>query len=188
MKPVLAIIVLLSVSIGWLCVADAGHRVHNNQVIVATQYAVPIAVPVAPYAGVAYQQVNKAPAPPPKSAEEIIADRVMALIDARQSGNVNAQGKVTAFGASCAACHRVGNEALGKPAFTTLAAMTDEQLIACEEAIDEGRMPQNKPAGPELAGELFREIRNERKARLLPRPQVQPQAAPQSEVPPTPNP
>jgi hypothetical protein len=196
MKTLLAITLLLALLIGANVEAGHGHHSHHRQqvVLVASPYAVPVGIPIAPAAGVEYRKAQQAPAPPPKSDIDLIADAVFARIQAMQAGHVNAQGKITAFGRDCASCHQQNNT-FKAPVFLSYFDMTEEQRLQAEEEIDESRMPKNKPATPEQAGEHFREIRAARKAHLQaksaesPKPQVQPMAVPQSEAPsPTPEP
>lgn len=165
MKRLLIALLLVALATGLFWPdANAGHHkqvVVQKQVFVATPIAVPVGVPVAPYSGVYYEQTNKVAAPPPKSAEEIFADKVLAIIEAKQSGHVNALGKITEFGQHCASCHTSAAAEQfqdGRPVFGSLAALTNEQRLGAIAAAASGAMPKGKKLTPDQLGNLILEL------------------------------
>lgn len=161
MKPYIGIVSLLALGIclGIIWPIEAAHHVnHNKQVLVVTDYAVPLAVPVSPYGGVTYQQTVKSPAPPPMSLEDRIVVKLLAAMEAKQSGNLNALGQITKFGLRCATCHKTADEKLGRPQFASLDALNGDQCDDCMEAILDDTMPKGGHLTPKDAGDILKEL------------------------------
>ncbi len=108
MKTKLATVALL------LVIPLAAHADnHRQQQYVYNAFAIPVAVPVSPYAPFAYsssQMQQQAYQAPPRSAEDILAERLATKIGARlgiplQSEQQIAAARPTQFSQSCAKCH-----------------------------------------------------------------------------------
>lgn len=156
------LLVALATGLFWPDAKAGHHKVAvQSQVFVTTPISIPVGVPVAPYAGVYYENTNKVAAPPPKSAEEVFADKVLAIIEAKQSGHINAMGKITQFGQFCSRCHTqdAASQAQdGRPVFGPVASLTDAQRLSAMRAVLDGSMPKGQKLRAEQVGELFKEL------------------------------
>lgn len=159
--------------------AFAAH--HQKQVIVANAFAVPVGVPVSPYAPYAYsssQQQQQAYAAPPRSAEDVLAERLAVKIAGKLGltvqNEVKALEKPTAFSQSCAKCHAKGDSALGKPELH-FDQLTEAQRLKSIDAIVHDRMPKGGKLSPEQAGALIRELSAKPKAADVPPPLPNPE-------------
>lgn len=180
MKHLIALAIL---SLAIPCEA-ANKVVAKKQVVVVQNYAIPVAVPVAPLATYYYsssQVQQQAYSGPPRSAEDILVDRLVEKLSARIGGAslpaAQAIAKQTLFGQKCATCHAKGDLENGKPQFTTLEALTPQQRLNAIDAMVHDRMPKGSKLSAQDAGELIREIVSQ---------PVKAQVVPPGDVPPPP--
>lgn len=169
----IALTILLT-SANW-CAADN----HQKQFYLVQPYAVPVAVPVSPYAPFTYStsaQQQQAYNEPPRSDEDMLYDRFVKRL------NAASQPPATVFSTTCIACHaKPASVELGAPKFTTLGALTGDQLDHAEDAVLNDRMPLGGKLTADQAGKLLKEFSGERMRR---KSVTKPRA--QSDVPPAP--
>lgn len=157
--------------------AHAGERSH----VVVSSFAVPVAVPVSPYAAYAYsssQAQVQAYSAPPRSAEDVLADHLAAKIADRlglQLQPAKAAAPASLFSRTCAKCHAQANADLGKPQLIEAELTTDQRLKAIRQ-LATGQMPKGGKISDQVRGDLITElssvptIANEPKAEAPPPP------------------
>jgi len=156
MKPILTILFILSACIP----AHASKRFAHQNVKVVTQFAVPIGVPVAIAAPVAYaNSATPQYSGPPKSAEDILLDRLADLVAKRLAvqGGAQALEVKTMFSQKCATCHSQAKPD-GRPVFGSLDTLTAEQRLAAIKSMSLGRMPKGSKLSPEDTAKLVEEL------------------------------
>lgn len=145
---------------------------HRKRVVVANAFAVPIGVPVSPYAGYAYsssQQQQQAFSAPPRSAEDILVDRLaeklLGKLAEKGPDQIRAlAARQTATGKSCAACHSKADASMGKPQLI-FSDLSDAQRFAAIRAVASGRMPPGGKITAEDRGNVIQELASEPKAK-----------------------
>lgn len=156
MKTLLTLAILLV-----CCVpAHASKRFAHQNVKVVTAFAVPIGVPVAVASPVAYaNSVQPQYSGPPKSAEDILLDRLADLVAQRLEGKhgVAAFENKTLFSQKCATCHAAAKPD-GRPVFGPLDSLTAEQRLAAIRAMSNGSMPKGSQLSQEDTGKLLDEL------------------------------
>lgn len=158
-KMIVAISAVFVLILTAAVIGDA-EAAHKQRIVVNSVVAVPVAVPVATFSPVQYQNQVIPYTDPPKSAEDVLLDMLADKVAARlQGGTVKAQAeKPTLFATNCAACHKKGDADKGKPSFTTLDALTPEQRLKASRAILEERMPPGKKLSPAEVGQHLLEL------------------------------
>lgn len=155
MKTLLAIAIVLACCIP----AHASKRfVHQQKVVVP--YAIPIGVPVALASPVAYaNSATPQYSGPPKSAEDILLDKLADLVAKRLAvqGGVQALEVKTMFSQTCASCHAEAKPD-GRPVFGALESLTAEQRLAAIKSLKSGEMPKGSKLSPEDTAKLVGEL------------------------------
>lgn len=133
--------------------------------VVVNSFAVPVAVPVSPYAAYAYsssQQQMQAYSAPPRSAEDVLAEHLAAKIADRLGLTLQplkAAAPLSRFAQTCAKCHATADANLGRPQLIE-GSLTDTQRLKAIRALAAGDMPKGKKISDQDRGDLITELAN----------------------------
>lgn len=147
-----------------MCSGASGLFASQQEKIVINQFAVPVAVPVSPYSPYYYsssQVQQKQYAAPPRSAEDILAERIAKKVAAYMrspEGTASASALPTLFSQKCALCHAEGDAEKGKPQLTTLEALSDQQRLKAIAAVMSGAMPKGGKLTADEAAQIVKEL------------------------------
>lgn len=165
MKRILCLLILVPVC----------SPVYANQTekVVVNNFAVPVAVPIAPYSPYYYSssQVQQTQySKPPRSADDILAERIAKKVAAlmRSSDGVSTQSEpLTLFAQKCAVCHAEGDLEKGKPQLASLETLSDSQRLKAIAAVMSGVMPKGGKLTADEAAQLVKELSSKPKAPAL---------------------
>lgn len=147
-----------------LCVGVPTARANQAEKVVVSNFAVPVAVPIAPYSPYYYSssQVQQTQySKPPRSADDILAERIAKKVAAlMRSGNESPvpSGPPTLFAQKCALCHAQGDPEKGKPQLASLETLSDSQRLKAISAVMSGEMPKGGKLSADEAAQLVKEL------------------------------
>ncbi len=147
-----------------------GAEANQAEKVVVNNFAVPVAVPVAPYSPYYYSssQVQQAQySKPPRSADDILAERIakkVAALMRSPSGASASNEPLTLFAQKCALCHAEGDLEKGKPHLASLETLSESQRLKAIAAVMSGEMPKGGKLTADEAAQLVRELSSKPKA------------------------
>lgn len=164
-RLILALTILLAP-----CLADAntcGVSVCNTP-FVATNYAVPLAVPVAQYSPVSYsydaRPINVTVNLNSDQIAQAVVDKLNAPVAGEKAAakepDVFAPPPASAVTANCAGCHAAGKNAtaVAKIDLSNLRALSCENKLAAIRAVVSGSMPKGRKLDDQAIGHLIEEL------------------------------